>query len=167
MTSTINIPRYKMRNPAKQEDLIKTFKALLKEEKFSSQGEIVLALQEEGFENINQSKVSRMLTKFGAVRTRNAKMEMVYCLPAELGVPTTTSPLKNLVLDVDHNDAVVVIHTSPGAAQLIARLLDSLGKSQGILGTIAGDDTIFVTPSNGFTAQKLHEAILGVFEQEL
>ncbi|SUI40242.1 Arginine repressor [Serratia marcescens] len=66
-----------MRNPAKQEDLIKTFKALLKEEKFSSQGEIVLALQEEGFENINQSKVSRMLTKFGAVRTRNAKMEMV------------------------------------------------------------------------------------------
>ena len=156
-----------MRNPAKQEDLIKTFKALLKEEKFSSQGEIVLALQEEGFENINQSKVSRMLTKFGAVRTRNAKMEMVYCLPAELGVPTTTSPLKNLVLDVDHNDAVVVIHTSPGAAQLIARLLDSLGKSQGILGTIAGDDTIFVTPYSGFTAQKLHEAILGVFEQEL
>ncbi len=166
MTSTINIPRCKMRNPAKQEDLIKTFKALLKEEKFSSQGEIVLALQEEGFENINQSKVSRMLTKFGAVRTRNAKMEMVYCLPAELGVPTTTSPLKNLVLDVDHNDAVVVIHTSPGAAQLIARLLDSLG-NPGILGTIAGDDTIFVTPSNGFTAQKLHEAILGVFEQEL
>jgi hypothetical protein len=55
-------------------------------------------------------------------------MEMVYCLPAELGVPTTSSPLKNLVLDIDYNDAVVVIHTSPGAAQLIARLLDSLGK---------------------------------------
>lgn len=120
-----------MRNPAKQEDLIKAFKALLKEEKFSSQGEIVVALQDDGFENINQSKVSRMLTKFGAVRTRNAKMEMVYCLPAEIGVPTTTSPLKNLVLDIDYNDAVVVIRTSPGAAQLIARLLDSLGKSRG------------------------------------
>ncbi len=66
-----------------------------------------------------------MLTKFGAVRTRNAKMEMVYCLPAELGVPTTSSPLKNLVLDIDYNDAVVVIHTSPGAAQLIARLLST------------------------------------------
>ena len=131
-----------MRSSAKQEELVKAFKALLKEEKFSSQGEIVQALQEEGFENINQSKVSRMLTKFGAVRTRNAKMEMVYCLPAELGVPTTSSPLKNLVLDIDYNDAVVVIHTSPGAAQLIARLLDSLGKAEGILGSIAGDDTI-------------------------
>lgn len=129
-----------MRSSAKQEELVKAFKALLKEEKFSSQGEIVAALQEQGFDNINQSKVSRMLTKFGAVRTRNAKMEMVYCLPAELGVPTTSSPLKNLVLDIDYNDAVVVIHTSPGAAQLIARLLDSLGKAEGILGTIAGDD---------------------------
>ena len=92
-----------------------------------------------------------MLTKFGAVRTRNAKMEMVYCLPAELGVPTTSSPLKNLVLDIDYNDSVVVIHTSPGAAQLIARLLDSLGKAEGILGSIAGDDTIFTTPARGFT----------------
>lgn len=142
-----------MRSSAKQEELVRAFKALLKEEKFSSQGEIVLALQDQGFENINQSKVSRMLTKFGAVRTRNAKMEMVYCLPAELGVPTTSSPLKNLVLDIDYNDAVVVIHTSPGAAQLIARLLDSLGKAEGILGTIAGDDTIFTTPASGFSVR--------------
>ncbi len=156
-----------MRNPSKQDELIKAFKALLKQEKFSSQGEIVQALQEEGFDNINQSKVSRMLTKFGAVRTRNAKMEMVYCLPAELGVPTTTSPLKNLVLDIDYNDALIVIRTSPGAAQLIARLLDSLGKAEGILGTIAGDDTIFITPARAFTVNKLHSALLPVFEQEL
>lgn len=114
-----------MKHNDKQEKLAKAFKALLKEERFGSQAEIVTALQEMGFENINQSKVSRMLSRFGAVRTRNAKMEMVYCLPVELGVPTTSSPLKNLVLDVDHNGALVVIHTSPGAAQLIARLLDS------------------------------------------
>ncbi|MGE9552605.1 transcriptional regulator ArgR [Erwinia amylovora] len=156
-----------MRNPSKQEDLIKAFKALLKEEKFSSQGEIVAALQEQGFENINQSKVSRMLTKFGAVRTRNAKMEMVYCLPAELGVPTTTSPLKNLVLDIDHNDALIVIHTSPGAAQLIARMLDSLGKPEGILGTIAGDDTIFITPARHISVRQLLDSVMVLFEQEL
>ncbi|MEI2265343.1 transcriptional regulator ArgR [Erwinia sp. CGal63] len=156
-----------MRNPAKQEDLIKAFKALLKEEKFSSQGEIVTALQEQGFDNINQSKVSRMLTRFGAVRTRNAKMEMVYCLPAELGVPTTSSPLKNLVLDIDHNDALIVIHTSPGAAQLIARMLDSLGKPEGILGTIAGDDTIFITPARHVTIRDLRDSVLKLFDQEL
>ncbi len=136
-----------MRNSEKQDQLVKAFKDLLKEERFGSQGDIVLALQEVGFENINQSKVSRMLSKFGAVRTRNAKQEMVYCLPAELGVPTTSSPLKNLVIDLDHNDSLVVIRTSPGAAQLIARLLDSIGKAEGILGTIAGDDTIFIAPA--------------------
>ncbi|GAA3546857.1 transcriptional regulator ArgR [Zobellella aerophila] len=149
----------------KQEQLIKAFKALLKEERFGSQAEIVNALQEQGFDNINQSKVSRMLSKFGAVRTRNAKMEMVYCLPVELGVPTSSSQLKNLVLDVGHNNALIVIHTSPGAAQLIARMLDSLGKAEGILGTIAGDDTIFITPTHHTPIEELYQSVLDLFEQ--
>lgn len=151
----------------KQDELIKVFKEILRQEKFSSQIEIVQMLQEQGFDNVNQSKVSRLLTKFGAVRTRNAKMEMVYCLPAEISVPTTSSPLKNLVLDIDYNHSMVVIRTSPGAAQLIARLLDSIGKSEGILGSIAGDDTIFSTPTNGFTVKKLYQTIIALFEQEL
>ena len=143
-----------MKPGEKQEQLIKAFKALLREERFGSQAEIVTALHEMGYENINQSKVSRMLSRFGAVRTRNAKMEMVYCLPVELGVPTINSPLKNLVL----------IHTSPGAAQLIARLLDSLGKAEGILGTIAGDDTIFITPTAETDMDELYESVLELFE---
>ncbi len=130
-----------------QEALVKSFKQLLKEERCGSQSEIVSALQAQGFDNISQSKVSRMLTKFGAVRTRNARQEMVYCLPAELGVPTASSQLKNLVVDVDHNESMIVIQTSPGSAQLIARLLDSFSKADGILGTIAGDDTIMVIPT--------------------
>ncbi|MFD2176456.1 transcriptional regulator ArgR [Veronia pacifica] len=152
-----------MRNSDKQDKLVRAFKAILKEEKFSSQGEIVDALKAQGFENINQSKVSRMLTKFGAVRTRNAKMEMVYCLPVELGVPTTSSPLKELVMDIDYNSALVVIHTGPGAAQLIARLLDSLGKAEGILGVVAGDDTIFITPSRDTTTEALFKAVCELF----
>ncbi len=146
-----------------QEELVKVFKAILKEERFGSQSEIVSALQSEGYGNINQSKVSRMLSKFGAVRTRNAKQQMVYCLPAELGVPTAGSPLKNLVLDVDHNSLMIVVRTSPGAAQLIARLLDSIGKPEGILGTIAGDDTIFITPSDIDNINKTLNTIKSLF----
>lgn len=132
----------------KQEALIQAFKDLLKQEQFGSQGEIVDALKAQGFDNISQSKVSRMLSKYGAVRTRNARQDMVYCLPAELGVPTAKSPLRQLVLDIEHNEMMIIIRTSPGAAQLIARLLDSLSKSDGVLGTIAGDDTIFIAPTN-------------------
>jgi transcriptional regulator of arginine metabolism len=43
---------------------------------------------------------------------------------------------------------MIIVRTSPGAAQLIARLLDSLSKSDGVLGTIAGDDTIFIAPTH-------------------
>ena len=132
----------------KQEALVQAFKDLLKQEQFGSQGDIVEALKAQNFDNISQSKVSRMLSKYGAVRTRNARQEMVYCLPAELGVPTAKSPLKQLVLDIEHNDVMIIIRTSPGAAQLIARLLDSLSKSDGVLGTIAGDDTIFIAPTD-------------------
>ncbi|EKH3560614.1 arginine repressor, partial [Salmonella enterica] len=42
-----------------------------------------------------------------------------------------------------------------------------LGKAEGILGTIAGDDTIFTTPASGFSVRDLYEAILELFEQEL
>ncbi|MBA6293415.1 transcriptional regulator ArgR [Colwellia sp. MB3u-70] len=137
-----------MSGQQKQEALVQAFKDLLKQEQFSSQADIAEALKSQGFENISQSKVSRMLSKFGAVRTRNARQEMVYCLPAELGMPTAKSPLKQLVLDIEHNEVMVIIRTSPGAAQLIARLLDSLSKSDGVLGTIAGDDTIFIAPTD-------------------
>lgn len=153
-----------MSGQQKQEALVQAFKDLLKQEQFGSQGDIAEALKSQGFENISQSKVSRMLSKFGAVRTRNARQEMVYCLPAELGMPTAKSPLKQLVLDIEHNDVMIIIRTSPGAAQLIARLLDSLSKSDGVLGTIAGDDTIFIAPTNVSqikqTISKLEELFL-------
>ncbi|RUO33527.1 transcriptional regulator ArgR [Aliidiomarina sanyensis] len=126
--------------------LIEAFKALLKEERYASQAEIVEALQDRGFQSMNQSKVSRMLSKFGAVRARNAREDMVYCLPPELSMPSAKSSVRQLVMDVEHNDMMIIIRTTPGAAQLIARLLDSVGKKEGVLGTIAGDDTIFIAP---------------------
>lgn len=151
----------------KADSLNEVFKSLLREERFGSQGEIVVALQQLGFDHINQSKVSRMLSKFGAVRTRNSKMEMVYHLPPEMGMPTTSSPLKNLVIDIDYNQSLVVVKTSPGAAQLIARLLDSIGKAEGILGTIAGDDTIFIAPTRETSITALIDNINQLFENSL
>jgi transcriptional regulator of arginine metabolism len=148
----------------KQDVLIKAFREILKTESYGSQGEIVLALKNLGFENISQSKVSRMLSKFGAVRTRDARGDMVYCLPPELGMPTAKSPLKQLVLDIVHNNVMVIIRTSPGAAQLIARLLDSLSHTDGVLGTIAGDDTIFIAPADITKIDDLRQRVQDLFD---
>ncbi len=148
----------------KQDVLVKAFKEILKTESYGSQGEIVNALKTLGFDNISQSKVSRMLSKFGAVRTRDARGDMVYCLPPELGMPTAKSPLKQLVLDIVHNNVMVIIRTSPGAAQLIARLLDSLSHTDGVLGTIAGDDTIFIAPADITKIEDLRQRVQDLFD---
>jgi transcriptional regulator of arginine metabolism len=148
----------------KQDVLIKAFREILKTESSGSQGEIVVALKNLGFDNISQSKVSRMLSKFGAVRTRDARGDMVYCLPPELGMPTAKSPLKQLVLDIVHNNVMVIIRTSPGAAQLIARLLDSLSNTDGVLGTIAGDDTIFIAPADITKIDDLRQRVQDLFD---
>ena len=152
-----------MDNNVSSENIDQVFKELLREERYSSQAEIADALCARGFTNINQSRVSRMLARYGAIRTRNTKMDMVYCLPQELGVPTVSSTVKTLVHDIDFNDNIVVIHTSPGSAQMIDRMLDSIRKSEGILGTIAGDDTIFVTPRTGTLTSELADSIVELF----
>ena len=82
------------------ENLEQVFKSLLKEERFSSQAEIADALIERGFNNINQSKVSRMLSRYGAIRTRNSKMDMVYTLPEDQALPTASTSIKSVVLAI-------------------------------------------------------------------
>ena len=143
-------------------ELIKTFKVLLCEQHFKNQGEMVEALKAQGFRDVSQSKISRILNNIGAVRTRNAKKEAVYCVPGEINVPAIDAPLASLVTDIDHNDHVVVIRTTPGGAQIVARLMDSLGKADGILGCVGGDDTIFVTPTRNTDIVKLYQTITAV-----
>lgn len=143
-------------------ELIKTFKVMLCEKHFKNQGEMVEALKAEGFRDVSQSKISRILNNIGAVRTRNAKKETVYCVPGEISVPAIDAPLASLVTDIDYNDHLVVIKTTPGAAQIVARLLDSLGKADGILGCVGGDDTIFVTPTRNTSVNKLYKTISAV-----
>ena len=137
------------------EALEQAFREILHEERYGSQAEIVQALADRGFQNISQSKVSRMLSRFGAVRTRNTRMEMVYCIPEEFGIPNVSGTIKSLVFDVSHNNHLIVMRTSPGSAQMIARMLDSIRKSEGILGTIAGDDTILVICRDEASASEL------------
>ena len=152
-----------MANP-KHDALIKAFKQLLKEERCGSQGQIASQLQAMGFDNISQSKVSRLLSRYGAVRTRNALNELVYCLPPELGKLDSNIVIKDLVEDIHHNHSLIVIRTSPGAAQMIARLLDSVGRSEGILGCVAGDDTIFVAPMSADGIEQTMERIEALFQ---
>jgi len=111
----------------------------------TTQEAIVLALEGQGH-NVNQSKISRLLRKINAIKTKNDQGAMVYCLPHDVEAPPIHSSLSELVIDIVANESMIIIKTSPGAASLLARVLDQ--KKCQVLGTIAGDDTIFVAPES-------------------
>jgi len=141
------------------DDLINTFKSMLKAKEYRSQGELVYELSLKGFENISQSKVSRLLRKVGAVRTRNAKNNVIYQLADELLIPKVNFAIDTIVLSIKNNDAQIILKTAAGGASIIARVLDSLEGSFGILGTISGDDTVLIVPSD---TKKINDVTKGI-----
>lgn len=126
-------------------DFIKAIQELLQNNRVGTQEEIREALQKKGL-IVNQVKISRVLHKLGAIKMTEGD-RTVYRLPGELMTVSPNDSLKHLVFSITHNETLIVIQTAPGSAQLVARLLD-LKKENGILGTVAGDDTIFVAPES-------------------
>lgn len=111
----------------------------------TTQETICLELEALGHK-VNQSKISRLLRKINAIKVKNENGEMVYHLPHDATPPPVASTLEDLVIEVLANESMIIIRTSPGAASLIARIIDH--KKCEILGTIAGDDSIFVAPKS-------------------
>jgi transcriptional regulator of arginine metabolism len=56
--------------------------------------------------------------------------------------------LRELLTGVDASGNIAVLRTPPGAAQFLASALDRSGLTD-VVGTIAGDDTIFVVARDG------------------
>jgi len=138
--------------------LVEALKELLFERETNTQDSLCHALEKAGFE-VNQSKVSRLLRKIGATKIVNAKGQTVYSLPREPAPPTPNTLLKDLIVEVTHNESLVVIISSPGSASMVARMLDYANIETEILGTVAGDDTLFVAPKTTHDVKKLVEEI--------
>jgi transcriptional regulator of arginine metabolism len=130
-----------------QSDLEDALRQLLLGHQATTQEEICGQLESLGFE-INQSKASRLLRKIGAVKVLNREGQTVYSLPQEPAPPLMSTSLENLIVDIVANETLVVVLTSPGSASMVARVLDYSKTYSEILGTIAGDDTIFVVPKS-------------------
>jgi transcriptional regulator of arginine metabolism len=128
--------------------LLQTIKSILQQQYIGSQTQLSQALTLKGYGEISQAKISRMLKKVGAVRTRNAKSEMVYHLPDETISPQTKQTVNSMVLDVRHNGMQIILKTILGGASVISRIIDTMGEPYGILGCIADDNTILVIPTN-------------------
>jgi transcriptional regulator of arginine metabolism len=127
--------------------LISALRALLLNDKVGTQEEIKTALAQQGF-SLNQSKISRLLRKISAIKTTNDKGHIIYALPREPALPSAQSSVAQLIVDIVANETLIIIHTNPGSAPLIGGLLDHQTQELEILGTVAGDDTLFVVPKS-------------------
>lgn len=150
---------------------IAALKKLLDAGLATTQEEICDELRKLNFD-ITQSTVSRDLRRLGAVRIVNSNGETSYKLPTQFNnvgslsvTDSVSSGLFSLIKDIKHNGYIIVIHTTPGSASLIAKHIDDV-QPNGILGTIAGDDTIFVIPSAKDQAEKTIQAIQAEFEKD-
>lgn len=118
---------------------------LLAQGQCSSQEELGHCLKRLGHE-VNQSKVSRLLRRLGAVKAKNEIGKVVYRLPKEPAPPTKLNHIFQTIIDIRSNEHMILVQTTPGAASVVARILDYNRDKTKILGTIAGDDTIIVIP---------------------
>jgi transcriptional regulator of arginine metabolism len=110
----------------------------------SSQEELAVRLAALGFA-VTQATISRDLEQIGAVKVRRAG-QLSYALPDQVqgaAGPRLTALLREFARSIETAANLVVIKTPPGSAHLIGVSLDQSDFSE-IVGTICGDDTIFV-----------------------
>lgn len=143
-------------------DRLNALRKLLQSGKNSTQEELREMLESMGHD-VNQSTISRDLRKIGAIKGTDNKGRTVYRLSESASEVTFVSQsMPDLITSITHNDSMIVIHTTPGSASLVARHLD-INRPANILGTIAGDDTIFVAPSRDFSIKHTITAIKDSF----
>lgn len=129
---------------------------LLQHHAVSSQAQLVDLLAAEGVV-ATQTTVSRDLDELGAVKVRLPGGEPAYALP-ELPVQQV-APAEHLrrvlgewAVEVSTSQNLVVLRTPPGCAHVVASALDR-GGLEGVIGTVAGDDTLLVVVAEGQSAR--------------
>ncbi len=117
--------------------------ALINEKTIRSQGEARQLLSNAGFK-ATQATISRDLEEIGAVRVHDVG-GLKYSLPhagSEHGASVQTA-IKQFVVSARSAGNIVVVKTPPGHAAVVAAAIDRQTPT-GVLGTVAGDDTLFI-----------------------
>jgi transcriptional regulator of arginine metabolism len=137
---------------------------LIEQQAVSSQPQLQALLRKKKIE-ATQATISRDLEELGAVKVRNSEGESVYAI-AEYA-PARVAPSDQLrrvmsewVAEITSSGTLVVVRTPPGCAHVVASALDRSAMT-GLVGTVAGDDTILCVASEHLggkgLAQRLSE----------
>jgi transcriptional regulator of arginine metabolism len=107
-------------------------KTLIRTGAFRTQGEVQAALAEQGFV-LHQTSISRELASLGVVKRAG-----VYALPGDAPVKAPVHEFRTTA-----HGCLVVVKTDPAYAAVLGQVVDD-ASLPGVIGTIAGEDTVFV-----------------------
>lgn len=111
---------------------------ILSSSRIHTQDELLVALNAKGI-NVTQATLSRDVKEMCAYKVSDPSGDSFYKLPENRQSEYNNGTVKS----IEVSEQLCVIHCKPGFASAIASVIDS-STIPGILGTIAGDDTIFV-----------------------
>lgn len=125
---------------------------LIAENEVSTQEALRDLLLENGI-SVTQATISRDIRILGLRKRRSATGVNHY---VRGGIPATApiSLLKDVVIKIDHAINTIVLRCHPGSAQAACVVLDRMQVPE-IVGTIAGDDTIFILTRSEEQAEAL------------
>ena len=146
---------------------LEALRLIISSQQLGSQDELLNALQKEGFK-LTQATLSRDLKQLKVAKAASMSGNYVYVLPNETMYKRVSTPnsIREMMkvpgfISINFSGNMGIIKTRPGYASSIAWNIDNSDVPE-ILGTIAGDDTIFIVIKEGVKHQDVVEALTDV-----
>ncbi len=149
-----------MRNKTKR---LLTIRQLIETELISSQEELLFRLKELDVE-ATQSTLSRDLKFMKVAKIPHKEKGYIYIIPENINEQREekiSSVITDAILSIDFSGNMAVIKTLPGYANAVTVLIDSENYFE-VLGTVAGEDTIFIVMREGVSRSQLVEVLTSV-----
>lgn len=152
---------------AQKNDRLETLRMLFSSQELCSQDDVLKALGKEGF-HVTQATLSRDMKQLKVAKAAMANGKYIYVLPTETMYKRVQKPmtaremlLTSGFMSISFSGNMGVIKTRPGYASSIAYNIDN-ARIDTILGTIAGDDTIFIVIDDKATAEEVKSSLVYV-----
>lgn len=137
---------------------------IIEEQAVLTQEMLVSILQEQGW-NVTQATVSRDIKALGLRKASNGSGTR-YVKPS-VGIPPqpakmhANSILSNGIIDIIPAQNFVIVKCYAGMAGAVCATIDGM-HLQGVAGSIAGDDTIFICTLNNEFAEQIKESLISI-----
>ena len=158
---------YKYTNMKVKNSRLEALRLIISSQQLGSQDELLAALQKEGFK-LTQATLSRDLKQLKVAKAASMSGNYVYVLPNETMYKRVSTPnsIREMMkvpgfVSINYSGNMGVIKTRPGYASSIAWNIDNSDIPE-IIGTIAGDDTIFIVIKEGVRHQDVTDALSDV-----